>query len=287
MMSEKKEKKDLVLSEQTVPAQILTKTQQLALLSAEQQLAEIKAGQAIQRDLFGIALRATSDRDWDDIGKKPRLNARGAKKIAKLCHLRVETFGSQCVEREIDEKGEITYLAYECKGLVTSPWGPPMSCSGRVDSDNQFHTTRYDKFKRRFKLKPSEVNRSNLAQQAQTLCVTRGVTQYMGLEKLDWPDIRGVSSAKSGKTKVQFKTKKKDDQIETWDPIDAVTALKKDHWDNFVVLCRANNFEPEQYWAQIFAQATGQDYHGDSGNWSQTQIANFVGALDVLLYSDK
>jgi len=182
----------------------LARNDRISTLSAEAQLAEIEAGMLVQSRLAEIALRMTTDRHWDSMGKKPRLNARGAKLVRQICHLTVETFGSVMVEQELDKDGRLSYFAYECKGRITSPWGPPMDCSGRCDSANQFHSTRY-KDGAKIRLSAWEVNRVNIAQQAQTLCITRGVAQYMGLEGLEWTDVRSATGAQDGGAQIAYK----------------------------------------------------------------------------------
>ena len=175
---------------------VLTRWERMQGEDLEVQLDEIMKGQVLQAKLVDLALRATNDRDWDNIGGKPRLNARGAKKVRRIAMLRVETQGSKCVEKEFNQQtGELEYFAYECQGRVTSPWGPPMDCVGRCDSQNKFHSTRKDGRGGKMQLPASQVNRVNIAQQAQTLCVTRGVTQYLGLEGLTQQQLKQYTSA--------------------------------------------------------------------------------------------
>lgn len=204
------EKKALVPAEQpAVPDRIYTRHERIAMANAQDQLALIREGQLIQAELINDALMSTTEADWDDMGARrenrngrwitvpysgnPRLNARGAKNVRRITHLEVQTFGSLLVEEERDDDGRLAYFCYECKGRVTSPWGPPLDCQGSSDSENQFHATRGRGSNRR-KLKAYEVNRVNLRQQAQTLCVTRGITQYLGLEKLTWDEVKKYTS---------------------------------------------------------------------------------------------
>jgi hypothetical protein len=163
-------------------------------MSPADQVALMKEAAVAMNDLIKWALSQTDSADWDNMQGRPRLNKRGAKKVARLTGLRVETFGSRQVEQGTDEAGP--WYRYECTGRVSSPWSPSViSCQGSCDSRNAFHSTR-GKGKQRRTIGAHEVNRTFIAQQAQTACHVRGVSEYLGLERLKWPDIEQATAAR-------------------------------------------------------------------------------------------
>ena len=201
MTDRKKNESTAMVPTDTTAKKGLTQRERLALANAQEQLAIIKEGMVIQAELVDMALRVTTEADWDDMGARrgkpysgqPRLNAKGAKTVRRIAQLEVQTYGSKLVEDERDKDGKLTYFGYECLGTVTSTWGPPMDCQGSCDSDNPFHSTRGYGDNRR-KLPAHQVDRVKIRQQAQTLCVTRGITQYLGLEKLTWEEVKKYTS---------------------------------------------------------------------------------------------
>lgn len=223
MADEKKKETALATVDAAVPDKVLTQQERLALANAEDQYLMMQEGMILQAKLVDLALKSTTEADWDDMGAKraqrngqweivpfsgtPRLNASGARKIRRLAQLQVETFGSVMVEVERDpETKQLLYFCYECKGRVTSSWAPPADCVGRCDSDNQFHSTRW-KGGKKTKLPADQVNRVNIAQQAQTLCITRGVTEYLSLSNLTWEQVQkytNVDPSAAPKTAATF-----------------------------------------------------------------------------------
>jgi hypothetical protein len=202
-MSKEQKKKIAVSDQDTSLRSQLTHHQQVATADIDAAVEMIIAGQEAMTRLKMVALQCTTERHWDNMQGMPRLNALGAQATARNCHLKVETFGSKIVDIERDEAGRLTYFAYECQGRISSPWGPPLDCQGRCDSDTPFHSIR-GRGEQRRKLPAHEVSRVAISQQAQTLCVTRGVTQYLGLEKLTWDEVRAATSATTGRVNVDF-----------------------------------------------------------------------------------
>lgn len=175
--------------------QVLSRWERMQALDVQEQIDEIMKARLMLAKLVDLALKSTDEKHWDNFGGNPRLNAKGAKRVLGSTMLRVETFSSVRVEEDKDEAGRVSYFMYECRGRVTSPWGPPMDCVGRCDSANKFHGTR-GKGENKRQIPAYEVNKVNIAQQAQTNCVTRGVSQYLGLEGLTWKEVKKYTNVR-------------------------------------------------------------------------------------------
>jgi hypothetical protein len=237
------ERKDLVPAEQAQPA----RTNMTRLEAIETEMDPnvavdkiLAAGQAMDR-LTIAALGMTDSRCWDNMQGRPRLNAYGAHMVAKKVGLRIRTFGSREVEAGKDAKG--AYFVFQCSGEVSHPLSPAIiPCQGTCDSRNKFHTTRYEevtddkgkliweeyeyydrkkkqKVKRRrpkknkIELQAHQVQRTFIAQQAMTLCKTKGVTEYLGLDRLTWDEVEAHTSAvKDDAASVTFEDKRTDEK---------------------------------------------------------------------------
>ena len=230
----------------------LSRNQAIAMTQdPEEMVAMIQRAAAAQSKIVAWAVKQTDSNHWDNMGGKPRLNKVGAHHVARLTGLKVRTMGSQLVDAGTDESGP--YFVYQCMGEISSVWSPSIiSCQGTCDSRNQFHTTRYEekrdgngnlmmvtkeltnrstgeKFtkkvavKEKVQLQAHQVQKTFIMQQAQTLCKVKGITEYLGLERLEWRDVEAATKAReeestsidygnAGKEKQQAKQQAKQQQ---------------------------------------------------------------------------
>jgi len=217
--------------QQTQPVEVvpnvpqLSRNQTIAMTQdPEEMVAMIQRAAAAQSKIVAWALKQTDSSHWDNMGGKPRLNKVGAHHVARLTGLKVRTLGASLVDQGQDEKG--AYFVYQCMGEISSVWSPSViSCQGTCDSRNQFHTTRYEEkrdangnvmmeertlyrkdgsgsfkkkvaIKEKVQLQAHQVQKSFIMQQAQTLCKVKGITEYLGLERLEWRDVEAATQAR-------------------------------------------------------------------------------------------
>jgi hypothetical protein len=200
----------------------------------------LAASQALDQ-LTLAALRMTDSRCWDDMQGRPRLNAYGASVLAKKIGLRIKLHGAREIESGKDANGP--FFVYQCTGEISHPLSPAIiPCQGTCDSRNKFHTTRYedvkdehgktiweeysyfDKYKgkrvtkrrpkrKRIQLAAHQVQRAFIAQQAHTLAKTKGVAEFLGLDRFTWEEVEEHSHARRrDAATVLFEDKGKDQE---------------------------------------------------------------------------
>jgi hypothetical protein len=220
--------------------QHLTRTQAIEAEMDPDMVVEriLAASEALDR-LTIAALKMTDSRCWDNMQGKPRLNAYGASLLIKKIGLRVHTSGAREIESGKDANGP--YFIFQCTGEISHPLSPAVhSTQGTCDSRNKFHTTRYEEVrddngnliwedyeyydkkkrqkvkkrrprKRKISLEAHQVQRSFIAQQAHTLCKTKGVAEFLGLDRMEWDEVERHSQARrTGATSVLFEDRSQD-----------------------------------------------------------------------------
>jgi hypothetical protein len=307
----------------TVPQ--LSRNQTIAVTQdPEEMVAMIQRGAAAQSKIVAWALKQTDSSHWDNMGGRPRLNKVGAHHVARLTGLKVRTLGATLIDAGQDDAGP--YFVYQCMGEISSVWSPSViSCQGTCDSRNQFHTTRYEEkrdangnlmmetktfhrrdgsgsftkqvpIKERIQLQASQVQKSFIMQQAQTLCKVKGITEYLGLERLEWRDVEVATKAReeestsvdygnAGKSAEKPKQDPKKAPPPERKPTDLATGAERQAvWAGY---CAMMKWDPdslpagagEAFYAWVEEVAEGPE-HRDKSKWTKA-------IADILLAATK
>jgi hypothetical protein len=140
-----------------------------------------------------FALRTTNGGDWVDMGGKPYLQARGAKKIARAFGV---SWRLGLPEKEWREDDNGRYYIYTIKGEFGAS-GQYIEAIGTKSSRNPF----FGKGKN-----VEDVDEQNIIKAAETNCVNNGIKDLLGLDGVSWEDIN--SAGIKSNSKVNYKNSK-------------------------------------------------------------------------------
>jgi hypothetical protein len=136
-----------------------------------------------------IALEATRDDDWIDIGGRPHLNSSGAMKVAALFGVSLTGMRVDETREKLDGKDVIRYAA-----RVTARFlGREVETEGVASSDDAFFARKNGK-----PVPLHEVNLNSVRKKAVTNAQVRAVKGILGLGGITWAEVRaaGVSREK-------------------------------------------------------------------------------------------
>lgn len=147
-----------------------------------------------------IALRVTTERDWEDFDGEPYLNAGGAMKVVRLFGVEFSGTDLESYRHTLDGLEVIQYTAR----TTGSMYGCSLEDFGITDTTNKFFGSKNGKA-----LPLSEMSLPKLQMMAVTRAQSRVVQKLVGLGGVTWEEVRGAIGNKAERVaKVDFTASK-------------------------------------------------------------------------------